>query len=668
MPRWPLSVLALLAGAVLLLPQNSAQAEGESAEISFFDSSGYPTIRMNVPVVDGSGAPVRGLTAEDFAVTHNGTPAAIASVQSAVDADIGAGVVLVIDVSGSMRGAAMDAARAAATAFVNGLSPNDRVAIVAFSHVVQLVQPFTSDKAAANAIIAGLEAAGDTALYEVAEAAVEFAQQSGLNRQAVIILSDGANDDPDGGPAPEEVIAAAAEVEIPFFAVALGEGADATFTQQLAEASGGQAYIAADPSQLPELYGAVAERLNSEYVIEYQSPPQIGEQAIELTVDASGTQLSATTELDVLWASSTDQGGPTVELPGFEPGSSVAADAGVSVTAANAQSVEIFVDGVSQAIIEGGPFEYLLEPSRFTPGRHELRLQATDAAGRLGRYDVIVEVGEAPPKVVLRGADGASVRAGDPVGVEVFAQESAPESVTVVVGGERQVLAEQPYVAILPDTLPEGENAVEAIVSVDGEEVRVQSTVDFIAPEPGRSLAPLVPWLVFAIIVGVAGYLLLKSIRQRALRRDQAYVPGLRDTLAPLAASQPVLRQQPGIEDPSGPPARLRGVQGPLQGKAFFLGRGSAVIGTGSDATIRVTLSGLEAAPELIRIWARDGKYMFHQVVPGPVKLDGREVQWAVLESGDTIQVLDNVFVFEIPEAHPAASPMPGYRGASAQA
>ncbi|HEX5938743.1 MAG TPA: VWA domain-containing protein, partial [Dehalococcoidia bacterium] len=392
MQNWPLPLMVIMAAIALGLAAPAA-AGPAVGEITSIDTLEYPVVTVSVPVVDETGQAVAGLTAENFTVEHNGRPGTVESVDLAVNTDVGAGVVVVIDVSGSMAGAPIEAAKAAATSFVGSLSASDLVAVVAFSDSVQLVQPFTADKAAATTVIQGLSVFGDTALFEAANQSIDFAQQSGLTRQAIVLLSDGANDDPNGGPAPDLVIARAAELEVPIFAVALGAGADGTFTQQLADATGGAAFIANTPAELPGLYDAVARRLNGEYIVRYRAPAGVGEQTISVVAEANGTSYQAEGAIDVLWSATDVEGGPRVRLPEFKPGSTVEGDLVMSPTIesdAGLTGVTAFVDGVSTQTLAAEPYEFTLEPATLSVGRHVVAFEARDENGAAGLFEVIV--------------------------------------------------------------------------------------------------------------------------------------------------------------------------------------------------------------------------------------------------------------------------------------
>jgi VWFA-related protein len=659
MQNWPLPFLAVLATLAVAFPARVA-AGPAAGEITSVDTTQYPLVTLSVPIVDEAGNAVTGLTAENFTIQQDGKEATIESVDAAIDTDIGAGVVVVIDISGSMAGPPIEAAKAAAISFVGSLSPSDLVAVVAFSDSVQLVQPFTADKAATTAVIQGLNVFGDTALFEAANQSLDFALQSGLSRQAVVLLSDGANDDPDGGPAPDLVLARASKMGIPIFAVALGAAADATFTQQLADVSGGVAYRANSPAELSGLYGAMAERLNSEYIVRYQAPPGVGEQTITVVAEAGGNTYTAEAALDVLWSATSEEGGPTVRLPEFKPGSTVDRDLVMSPIIESSTpltGVTAFVDGGSrQALTE--PYEFTLEPAALSIGRHVVAFEARDQTGAVGLFEVVVEIPAVQPKLVTTPAAGAALQPGDPIAIDVLAQGMAADSVVVTVDGEDFELSEPPFVFEVPRGLEEGSQEITIAAEVEGQRLTSSYEFELVPKTSSGNFAVYAAGGVLGLVALSGGYVLLRRRRrQRQLRREQTYVPGMRDGLEPLVAA-PAAGGRESSES-RGLRARLRATNGPLAGRIFFLGNGSGVIGTSPDATIQIDLSGWETAPELVRIWSRDDKYMFHQVAPGNVTVSGREARWAVLESGDEIRIDQHTFVFEIPSAAPDVAPLP---------
>jgi Ca-activated chloride channel family protein len=109
-----------------------------------------------------------------------------------------ADVLLVIDTSGSMAGDKIEQAKAAAAAFVENMPPQNQVGLVRFdSQVIPLVPLASAEGNRAQILsqIAGLQAEGDTSLYDAIAESIELlasTRGSGDDRiQAVVVLSDG---------------------------------------------------------------------------------------------------------------------------------------------------------------------------------------------------------------------------------------------------------------------------------------------------------------------------------------------------------------------------------------------------------------------------------------------------------------------------------------------
>jgi Ca-activated chloride channel family protein len=144
-------------------------------------------------------------------------------------------VMLVLDVSGSMNATdvepnRLEAARAAASRFVDKLPARFRVGVVSFSDAAtMLVQP-TTDRAAVEQALASLHADGATAMGDglhVALDAIEAVDQQPGQAQpgqqhppaVTLLLSDGANTT---GGDPQEQAERARRLDVPVFTIALG--------------------------------------------------------------------------------------------------------------------------------------------------------------------------------------------------------------------------------------------------------------------------------------------------------------------------------------------------------------------------------------------------------------------------------------------------------------
>jgi Ca-activated chloride channel family protein len=108
-------------------------------------------------------------------------------------------VVLVVDTSGSMNGDKIEKARQGAEAFLDAVAPNNYVGVVTFSTQVDQrvdVGPLSGNRFDLAEVIQGLDAAGETAMYEAIATAVGMADTytvDGDAIRAVLLLSDGQN-------------------------------------------------------------------------------------------------------------------------------------------------------------------------------------------------------------------------------------------------------------------------------------------------------------------------------------------------------------------------------------------------------------------------------------------------------------------------------------------
>lgn len=258
--------LASMLRGLAVAPTTSAQT-GPRAEVSQVDSAAFPDVTAVVTVLGPGDRPIVGLSAAQFQAFADGTPLDVRRVDAAVDIGIGMAVVLVMDASGSMDGRPIEQAKKGAQTFVESLSPNDKVAVIAFADQVSTVQDFTSDPAAAREAIAGLLSRGDSAVYDAVVIASQLAASSALPRKAVIMLTDGENFG-ETSATREQSLAEAERLGVPIITVGLGEFVDPAYLSELSTRTGGIALLAPSPEELTGLYNTIGSILRSQYVVE----------------------------------------------------------------------------------------------------------------------------------------------------------------------------------------------------------------------------------------------------------------------------------------------------------------------------------------------------------------------------------------------------------------
>jgi Ca-activated chloride channel homolog len=197
-----------------------------------------------------------------------------------------ASILLMTDVSGSMeaqdvRPSRLVAARRAATTFVDGVPKQVNVGVMAFNQTATILQSPTTDRVAVKSALQRMKSSGGTATGNAVRAAVRILTATPGDGgkappAAIVLLSDGKST---SGVAPLTAAQEAGRRHIPIYTVALGTATgtitvprkgggtetrqvppDPATLRQMAAASNGQAYQAADEQRLSQVY----ERLGSQ--------------------------------------------------------------------------------------------------------------------------------------------------------------------------------------------------------------------------------------------------------------------------------------------------------------------------------------------------------------------------------------------------------------------
>ena len=312
-----LLVLLALLSALLggLVPSTHAQTL-ITLRVDRVDVTEFPRVTVYLTARDARGVPITGLTPEDITIREDGDPhpRPILDLTTTVNPAQPMRVVLVLDISGSMKGEPLEHAKNAAKRFIARLGPQDQVALIAFSGQINLGEPFpqldptrehgfTADKDALYRVIDGLEAGGATPLYDAVYKAVRLAAQQPPGNRAVLLMTDGRDEDGQGGPgskvADEDTpIREANRANVPVFTIGLGSAIDAAYLKRLAAETGGTYQQTPDAAALERLFQNVADLLKQQYVITYESgvPADGQEHTLEVLVTYQGsTALAQTT-------------------------------------------------------------------------------------------------------------------------------------------------------------------------------------------------------------------------------------------------------------------------------------------------------------------------------------------------------------------------------------
>lgn len=310
------ALLALVAVATVVLGF-AAPAFAEGLTIRKVDTTAFPKVRVAAQI--NGNAPALG----SFTLRENGQFVNGFEVVPLSQANTEIGVVLLIDISGSMRSnGKIEAAKAAADQFIDQKSANESIAVVVFNDQARVAANFSKDPAVLKGVINGLSATGETALWDgVRQASGLFNERPDLQAN-IVLLSDG-KDTVSQTTKESQARAAVQAAKASVFAVGLKGGADfdAGALQGLASASGGQYAEAAEGSALAALYAQAQQSLQNQYEISYTSKSTTG--VVELTLAAGGLKADATAPVGGVSRQSSAEVPKTVKpvsVPGFLAG------------------------------------------------------------------------------------------------------------------------------------------------------------------------------------------------------------------------------------------------------------------------------------------------------------------------------------------------------------
>jgi VWFA-related protein len=249
--------------------------------------SGVDAVRVDVLVTAGN-RPVTGLAARDFELRDNGVMQQIDAV--ALD-DVPVTLMLVLDVSESVRGEPLEHLRAAIGAAGDLLSPRDRLSLLTFSHRLHMARTPTADPGLVASATQAVDAAGATALYDATLAALVTRYRID-SRAVLLVFSDGA--DTSSWLDPRAVMTAAQRSDVVIYGVTLRrrtEQRDAREARQnrlernwfreapssfgrqfltlLAEGTGGSVLVAEQSDQLRDVFRRVVREFKSRYILSY---------------------------------------------------------------------------------------------------------------------------------------------------------------------------------------------------------------------------------------------------------------------------------------------------------------------------------------------------------------------------------------------------------------
>ncbi len=227
-----------------------------------------PSIRLDIKMVmiptnvtDQHDQPILNLHKEDFRLFEDSTEQKIESF--AIDQDpVSLGIVF--DASGSMRNK-IDKSFKAVEQFLKTSLPGDEFFLVQFADVARVLIPFTSDTDVITGNLGLIRPQGWTAMFDAIYLAVNQMRHAKNPRKALLILSDGG--DNNSRYSDREVMNLLREADVRLFAIGLFD--DAHFLKKAAAETGGAVVAVRNLNDLSDAVDKLSTEVRSQYVLGY---------------------------------------------------------------------------------------------------------------------------------------------------------------------------------------------------------------------------------------------------------------------------------------------------------------------------------------------------------------------------------------------------------------
>jgi len=257
-------------------------------------------VNVFVTVTDEHGAPVGGLTKENFALLENGKVQSISVFDK--ESAMPLSIVLDIDTSLSTR-KDLPLELASARRFAHAiLRPIDALALYGFNEIVNEVVPFTSDLKAIDHGIDRVHMGSATALYDALYLGAG-ALETRKGRKVLVVITDGG--DTVSRVDYKEAVRSAQEAEaivysiivVPIEASAGRDIGGEHALIQISEDTGGKYFYATSVSQLDDAFKKISDELRTQYLLAYYPAQRFSDSSfrrIEVKVDAPSAGTSFT--------------------------------------------------------------------------------------------------------------------------------------------------------------------------------------------------------------------------------------------------------------------------------------------------------------------------------------------------------------------------------------
>jgi len=269
-------------------------------------------ISIAVTVQDNKGRFIKNLARDDFRIYENGVNKDINYFSHNFEAPVSLTVLL--DVSGSMalQDKFKDSKDALRYLIKYLVDPKDEISLLIFADgEVEVAVKFSREKDGFLTILDRTEAYGQTALNDAVAVSPEFANRGTNEKRALLLLTDGIENDSEYSP--DQAVEVARKVDIPIYTIGyripLSEqmlkkykrGSETTSDsivlslEKFSRATGGKAFFLNKPTEIVLALRRIMEELRHQYILGYTSYKDLESEYRKILVTTPNKKLKVRT-------------------------------------------------------------------------------------------------------------------------------------------------------------------------------------------------------------------------------------------------------------------------------------------------------------------------------------------------------------------------------------
>jgi Ca-activated chloride channel family protein len=230
---------------------------------------------VNVTVTDPYNRLVTGLEPDNFRVFEDNVEQEVVNFSSE---DVPASVGVILDLSGSMANK-VGRAKEAALQFFKTANPQDEFFLIGFNDRAGLLSPFTDNVEELQTRMLTVSAKGATALLDAIYLGLTQMRNARRSKRALLIISDGG--DNHSRYSERDIKRLVREADTQLYTIGIFDPLEyrartpeelngPSLLSEISELTGGRAFTAENPNDLPDIATKIGTELRNQYVLGYR--------------------------------------------------------------------------------------------------------------------------------------------------------------------------------------------------------------------------------------------------------------------------------------------------------------------------------------------------------------------------------------------------------------